>query len=45
MTCVVGISAGYHDSACAVICDGRLVAAVQEQRLTARVTEDRWIWD
>lgn len=39
MSCVVGISAGYHDSACAVIRDGRLVAAVQEERLS-RIKHD-----
>ena len=35
---VVGISAGYHDSGCTVIRDGKLLAAVFQ--LTARVTED-----
>ncbi|MFY1632226.1 carbamoyltransferase [Solwaraspora sp. WMMB335] len=33
---VVGVSAFYHDSACAVVVDGRLVAAAQEERFTRR---------
>ncbi|MYW94290.1 carbamoyltransferase [Amycolatopsis rubida] len=33
---VVGISALYHDSACAVLIDGRLAAAAQEERFTRR---------
>lgn len=33
---VVGISAHYHDAACAVLRDGRLVAAAQEERFTRR---------
>lgn len=37
---VVGISAGYHDSACALLQDGVLVAAVQEERFS-RVKNDR----
>lgn len=36
---VVGISALYHDSACAVLVDGRLVAAAQEERFTRRRNE------
>jgi carbamoyltransferase len=31
---IVGISALYHDSACAVVVGGRLVAAAQEERFT-----------
>ncbi|MET0650623.1 MAG: carbamoyltransferase [Pyrinomonadaceae bacterium] len=37
---VVGISSGYHDSACAILQDGVLVAAVQEERFS-RVKNDR----
>ncbi|WP_433607270.1 carbamoyltransferase family protein [Dactylosporangium sp. CA-139114] len=37
---IVGISSGYHDSACALLRDGRIVAAVQEERFT-RVKNDR----
>jgi carbamoyltransferase len=33
---IVGISALYHDSACAVLADGRLVAAAHEERFTRR---------
>ncbi|MPQ96897.1 carbamoyltransferase [Modestobacter sp. I12A-02628] len=33
---VVGISAHYHDAACAIFLDGRLVAAAQEERFTRR---------
>jgi carbamoyltransferase len=33
---IVGISAFYHDSACAVLVDGRLAAAAQEERFTRR---------
>ncbi|MEU8539750.1 carbamoyltransferase N-terminal domain-containing protein [Streptomyces sp. NPDC048717] len=33
---VVGISALYHDSACAVFVDGKLVAAAHEERFTRR---------
>jgi carbamoyltransferase len=37
---ILGISAGYHDSACALLQDGKLVAAAQEERFT-RVKNDR----
>src|SRR5215208_4445049 len=37
---VIGISSGYHDSACALLQDGVLVAAVQEERFS-RVKNDR----
>ncbi|PZG24116.1 carbamoyltransferase [Micromonospora craterilacus] len=33
---VVGVSALYHDAACAVLVDGELVAAAQEERFTRR---------
>ncbi len=33
---VVGVSAFYHDSACAVVVDGEVVAAAQEERYTRR---------
>ena len=39
MTNILGISAFYHDSAAALICDGRIVAAAQEERFT-RVKHD-----
>lgn len=37
---VIGISAGYHDSACSLLQDGVLVAAVQEERFS-RVKNDK----
>lgn len=39
MTAILGISAYYHDSAAAVIVDGEIVAAAQEERFT-RVKHD-----
>lgn len=36
---ILGISAFYHDSAAALICDGRIAAAAQEERFT-RVKHD-----
>ena len=37
---VIGISAGYHDSACSLLQDGVLVAAAQEERFS-RVKNDK----
>lgn len=37
---IIGISAGYHDSACSLMQDGVLVAAVQEERFS-RVKNDK----
>jgi carbamoyltransferase len=37
---VIGISAGYHDSACTLLQDGVIVAAAQEERFS-RVKNDR----
>jgi carbamoyltransferase len=39
MTAILGISAFYHDSAAALVCDGQIVAAAQEERFT-RVKHD-----
>ena len=39
MTSILGISAFYHDSAAAIIIDGKIVAAAQEERFT-RVKHD-----
>lgn len=36
MTAILGISAFYHDSAAALIVDGRIIAAAQEERFTRR---------
>ena len=33
---VLGISAYYHDSAAALVCDGEIIAAAQEERFTRR---------
>lgn len=39
MTAILGISAFYHDSAAALLVDGRIVAAAQEERFT-RIKHD-----
>src|SRR5690242_3802038 len=39
MTAILGISAFYHDSAAALVVDGRIVAAAQEERFT-RIKND-----
>ena len=36
MTSILGISAFYHDSAAALIIDGEIVSAVQEERFTRK---------
>jgi carbamoyltransferase len=36
MTAILGISAFYHDSAVALVVDGRIVAAAQEERFTRK---------
>ena len=36
MTAILGISAFYHDSAAALIVDGRIIAAAQEERFTRK---------
>src|SRR5688572_24681668 len=36
MKAILGISAFYHDSAAALVVDGRLVAAAQEERFTRK---------
>lgn len=33
---ILGISALYHDSAAALICDGKIVAAASEERFTRK---------
>lgn len=40
MTAILGISAFYHDSAAAIVVDGEIVAAAQEERFT-RLKHDR----
>jgi carbamoyltransferase len=36
VTCVLGISAFYHDSAAAIVVDGEIIAAAQEERFTRK---------
>jgi len=36
MTAILGISAFYHDSVAALIVDGKIVAAAQEERFTRK---------
>ena len=36
MTSILGISAFYHDSAAALIIDGDIIAAAQEERFTRK---------
>ena len=33
---ILGISAYYHDSAAALVCDGEVIAAAQEERFTRK---------
>ncbi len=42
MTCILGISAFYHDSAAALIVDGKVVAAAQEERFTRKKHDYRF---
>ena len=39
---IVGLSAFYHDSAAALIEDGRIVAAVQEERFSRKKHDARF---
>ena len=39
MTAILGISAFYHDSAAAIVIDGKIIAAAQEERFT-RIKHD-----
>ena len=36
MTAILGISAFYHDSAAALIVDGKIIAAAQEERFSRK---------
>ncbi len=42
MTAILGLSAYYHDSAAALLVDGRIVAAAQEERFTRVKHDDRF---
>lgn len=39
---ILGISAFYHDSAAALVCDGRIVAAAQEERFSRKKHDARF---
>ena len=36
MTAILGISAFYHDSAAALVVDGKIIAAAQEERFSRK---------
>lgn len=42
MTYILGISALYHDSAAALLCDGKIIAAAQEERFTRKKHDPRF---
>ena len=42
MTSVLGISAFYHDSAAAIIVNGEIIAAAQEERFTRKKHDSRY---
>jgi carbamoyltransferase len=39
---ILGISAFYHDSAAALLCDGRIIAAAQEERFSRKKGDSRF---
>ena len=36
MVCILGISSYYHDSAAAILIDGKIISAAQEERFTRK---------
>ena len=44
MTAILGISAFYHDSAAALVVDGEIVAAAQEERFTRKKHDHSFPW-
>ncbi len=42
MTAILGISAFYHDSAAALLIDGEVIAAAQEERFSRRKHDERF---
>ena len=42
MTSILGISAFYHDSAAALIIDGKIIAAAQEERFSRKKHDPRY---
>ena len=39
---ILGISAFYHDSAASLVCDGKIIAAAQEERFTRKKHDHRF---
>jgi len=39
---ILGISAYYHDSAAALVCDGHIVAAAKEERFSRKKHDPRF---
>ena len=42
MTAILGLSAFYHDSAAALVVDGAIIAAAQEERFTRKKHDHRF---
>ena len=42
MTSILGISAFYHDSAAALIIDGKIISAAQEERFSRKKHDSRY---
>ena len=42
MTSILGISAFYHDSAAALVVDGKIISAVQEERFSRKKHDARY---
>ena len=42
MTAILGISAFYHDSAAALVVDGEIVAAAQEERFSRQKHDEQF---
>ena len=42
MTSILGISAFYHDSAAALIIDGEIISAAQEERFSRKKHDSRY---
>ena len=42
MVTILGISAFYHDSAAAIVIDGKIIAAAQEERFSRKTHDPRY---
>ena len=42
MTSILGISAFYHDSAAALVVDGKIISAAQEERFSRKKHDSRY---